>query len=184
MKYLQILTLVLIGIACGDDGDGQQHSLSFQDLDVVTGIDLTDASGALVGLWRSPNQNTGGSTAFPNPAGDVVNLAVNPSSIAGIQEVLVVPATCLLDRSTTDIPLKSLSLSYTRDEVASLSAKTILLDTNPSTLQLDLSDLTTGFYKVFYIATDDNLYWINVYKDASLAGQPVLSFQALDQACD
>jgi len=90
----------------------------------------------------------------------------------------------LIGRSTTDIPLKSLSLSYTRDEVASLSAKTILLDTNPSTLQLDLSDLTTGFYKVFYIATDDNLYWINVYKDASLAGQPVLSFQALDQACD
>jgi len=185
MKYSLFAFAVLLIVACGDSEQPQMSEPSFADVDVVTGLQLTDAAGQLVGLWRQPNQKPGSLLLFPNPAGDVVSLAKPSGSNApaDMSQIWIVQADCLRDDETTDITLQSLSLSYEQQVVDPLSVLKITPQSIDSgIIQLDLSSLSSGFYKVFVADSAGSLFWINLYKSSNIGSQ-VLQFAELDGAC-
>lgn len=66
VTLLSLCALVLITIRCGDKEEPLLEP-SYDQIDVVTGIQMTDENGQFIGTWKQPNEKRGGMTVFPNP---------------------------------------------------------------------------------------------------------------------
>lgn len=149
----------------------------YHELQVITGIDLFDANGSPIGRWKTPNDKPGDASVFPNPGIDLVAL-YSPQPLI---HVWLIPTDCVLDSITADIPALSQDLFYEIDDLEAVQIKDIPLTGANNQINLDLSDVPKGFYKVFFQIESEELFWQNIYVDPSAADIP--SFEELDGAC-
>ncbi len=181
-QFLLVLCtgFVLFTFSCkSNDDDNPEEQLSYTNIDVVTGLNLTDPSGAPIGQWRSPNSNRGDIAIFPNPAVDVVFVS---SQNEDIRHIRIVAADCLIDSTTANIPELSTNLTFTLDEIEAAQLRDIPVDNFNGSLSLDFSDLPAGFYKVFFEQTSGDINWENIYLNSNSSGP--IDFEWLDNQCN
>ncbi len=178
IRNILILVLaVMLSMGCGDD---DAKGTDFRDIDVVTGLDLTDVNGVPIGRWREPNHNVGDIFVFPIPAMDEISLFSTPNSGYTLTEVWIVPATCLQE-SESNIVEESKNLSYTMADIEAASTRKLEFDGSSAEVRLDLSGLSSGFYKLFYLDNQGQARWTNIYTDMNVLNFTDLKF--LDDAC-
>lgn len=170
------LGLCLLCNSCGDLTSVQGPD--YATLDAVTGLEFTDASGVTIGTWQEPNHNPGPVNIFPIPNDGRMNVA----STEIVVNIWVIPAYCFVDSVNTNIPSLSMDLGYDIEDIEALTAVEIPADNFNGLLALQLDQLSTGFYKVFYEMSDGELFWTNIYVDPSINSFPGFSF--FDDLCN
>jgi len=155
----------------------EEPEMKYSQIDVVTGLDLYDANGAPIGIWRKPNDKYEDITAFPVPNNGFLSVF----GLENTMKILVIPASCILDSVTTDIKMKSQSLSYNVTDIEELDVASFDLDPNMESINLNLSSFSAGFYRLFYIGDSENVLWQNIYLDPAVNNFP--DFSALETAC-
>lgn len=185
MKKTLFLLSALIFLVCSCDDDNMptmpepEPEPGFTMLDVVTGLDYFDENGAPIGLWKTPNDRPGIARAFPNPNLGVVSIL----SMKNINRIWLIPSTCMIDTITENIPELSQSLSFEITALEEAQIKDISLSESSLQLSLDLSDTSTGFYKLFYqIEETEEIFWQNIYSDPN--GNSIPEFTVLDDICN
>lgn len=168
--YFLCLLLALSFIGCEDNND-DVNTPTFRDIDIVTGLDMTDALGAPIGRWKFTNNKAGEVSVFPNPSDGNVSLF----STEGIARVMLIPATCLNDSTTVDIPGQSQMLDFSLEEIEALQVKDFQVLVDANEIILDYTDVSAGFYRVFY-QIGNEFFWQNIYIDPAVNNFPNLDF--------
>ncbi len=169
--------------SCDDDdmaGPDAPTKKTYADLDVVTGLDLSDENGNSLGKWNFPNHKPGQIQVFPNPNSGVASVV--SFSQQKVVRIWLIPATCLVDSLTADIPALSANLTYEVSELESAQIKDISVTDFSFQVQLDFSDVPKGLYRLFYQIEGGELFWENMYIDPTVSNFPTLDF--LDGLCD
>jgi len=166
-----------MSISCTDVTVTKTQELDYQSLRAVTGLEMLDASGASFGKWKTPNQNPGSGILFPIPGNG------NISFLGGeeFKKIWITPARCVIDTVNTNIEIASLSISVDIEDIEEI----VLEEYNASgnTINLDLSNLGQGFYKIFYqMENNDDVSWVNYYLDPNYSGIPDIDL--LDMECN
>jgi hypothetical protein len=181
-KYVYLCLCLLTALAfnsCEDDESPMpQPESDYTHIDIVTGIRLFDANGSAIGQWRSPNDNTGEISAFPNPNIGTL-LVISPQDIV---RIVLVPANCLLDSTTENIPILSESLEYSEEELEVVKIKDLPIMAGNNQLALDFTDVPPNFYRLFVQVAGGVFFWQNLYIDPSANNVP--SLEVLDTACE
>ena len=179
MRILLLFFSLFLFIQCNNEDPfiPPPPELSFKDIDVVTGITFRDAQGQLVGQWRNPNDFTGPTVVFPNPVNDVASIL---SVDLNVKKIWVVNAQCLNTDEQNPLFLEVASLEYSVEELNTNSIKA--LDIDPVfNLDLNLSDLRPGFYRIFIQLENDDLHWNNVFVDPDV--NLFTAFEMMDNSC-
>ena len=177
--FLSILFLInLVSCKSDDTHTDPMNEPIYQELSIVTGLDFFDDNGAELGRWKSPNHNPGEATAYPNPNnGDA--FVYSPNKIV---RIWLIPATCVTDSTTANIPTLSQDLTYSISELENAQVKNISLTDFNNSVALNLNDVIAGFYKMFFELENGDLFWQNLYIDP--AASSFSTFDFLDDLCD
>lgn len=178
LLYLLGMAGLLILGACGDKDEDDTNEPSFKTIDIVTGLDFTDANGLSIGRWKFTNDKSGEATVFPNPSNGNLFLY----SLETINRVMLIPADCLNDSTTIDIIGQSESLSFDETAIVEKRIKDIPVSNFNTQMAFDFTDVPPGFYKVFYQINSGDYFWTNVYIDPSVNNFP--NFDFLQGLCD
>jgi hypothetical protein len=166
-------------ISCGEkDIPDPIQPESYQDIDVVTGLDFFDENGNPIGRWESPNHKPGEAAVFPIPNIGIVSIY----SLNKIERVWLVPAFCFLDTSTMDIPVLSQNLSYQLSEIDNAKIIDIPIADFITIANLNFSDVEKGFYRMFYQLASGELFWYNLYIDPTVNN--IADFSFLNDLCN
>ncbi len=171
--YLVLFSLIYLCSSC-EDADS---SLDYASIDVVTGLTFFDENGQAIGKWREPNQSTQNVSIYPIPNNG--NVFLFSGEI--ISKLWVVPASCIQVNDNDDIESLSLDLAYDEEDLAEVSIQDIDVVDFTGNLSLNLTDLSPGFYKIFYRMSNNEIGWTNSYTDPSQTSFP--SFAFLDDVC-
>lgn len=156
-RFTFILLAATLILACGDDSNSEAKANLYKNLDIVTGMALTDELGAPIGLWRSPNDKRDGLSIFPNPSKGVFGLSfqnVEP------KQFWIVPANCASD---SDIIVGDIDFSFEKDQITNLALRNGFVPSNGIIINMNLTDLKDGFYKIFFELSNGDIRWQNVY---------------------
>lgn len=140
----------------------------FQDpelaLNLVTGIQMRDANGQAIGNAGNPNVKNGEIGVFPNPMVDVANVFI----IDGfLEEIWILPGTQNKDFSDLDfnsilenhkVPLDSI----TENKIMEFGLPD---DQDVQAANLNLSNLETGYYRIFCKTASGEIFWDNLKID-------------------
>ena len=182
MEKLFFILITFIGLLffnCkNNENPDPQPQISYEDINIITGLDFFDDNGNPIGRWKSPNHNPGNVATFPNPNIGIVSLY----SQQKIVQIWLIPADCFNDTATNDIPTLSQNLDYGIVEIEEISIKNIPVPDFNNQINLDFSDIATGFYKLFYQLETEEILWQNLYVDPSSTNIPTFGF--LDDLCN
>lgn len=157
MKFnylLLILSISLFSCPSSDEGNGTNAD----DFDLLTGIELRDQNGEGIGKAGNPNNRKDDIIFYPNPAGNVGAVFSISTDIA---QVWLIPALQNTDFQNTDFTNVLANTDYA---IATLSAAAVL-EVMPAgnNFSLNLEGLAAGYYRIFYLKTDEQLAWDNIY---------------------
>lgn len=175
---LGLLIFLIIGSCKNEENPISQPQPNYTDIDVVTGMDFFDDNGNPIGRWNSPNHNPGDVFTFPNPSIGTVSVY----SQQKIVRIWLLPANCITDSITIDIPTLSQDLNYEIAELENLQIKDISIPAFNNQVSLDFSDVSKGFHKIFYQLETGALFWQNLFIDPTASNIP--TFDELDGLCD
>ncbi len=175
---LSIIGSLAIGSCKNKEVPEPENQANYTSIDVITGMDFFDDNGNPIGRWKSPNHNPGNSFTYPNPNIGTVSIF----SQQNIVRIWLLPATCLTDSVTMDIPALSEDLNYEISELEDVQIKDISIPNFNNQISLDFSDVAIGFYRIFYQMESGALFWQNLYIDPTATNIPTFDF--LDDLCD
>lgn len=172
-KLVSLSLLAILLISCG----GKE---SYEELDAVTGIYLFDINGSIIGDWNVPNDNRRDYTVYPNPSDGNVSLFIPSRTGAKPKAIWVVPGKC---EASDDNDILTADIEFSVDEIQNASVLSdINLDHITSNVQLALTSLSEGFYKVFFQDENDGVYWQNIFISPGTLNFPDNSL--LDAVCE
>ena len=179
MRTFHLLLFIAFCIFVSCDSN-ESDAPNFEDLDVVTGITLTDFNGAPIGTWNQPNDKAGEVSIFPNPFSGQLFL----QSPVDIERIWILPANCNTTDLSNDIPELSQNISHSLEDIEEASIKNFPLIqlNNNNMLALNLEDINEGFYKLFYETTSGDIRWINTCNFTSYPDPSNIN-SALDDLC-
>jgi len=183
IKYFPFLFCFILCWSCGNENDifpacePEVTSSAYENIDVVTGIDFFDENGSPIGRWGFPNHYPGAIIAYPIPNTGTMFL----SSQTKIKRVWLVPANCLKDSVTVDIPTLAQDLTYEISELESAQIKDIPTPDFMDNIALDCSAVAAGFYRLFCQLESEELRWYNVYIDPTVSNFP--NFDFMEDGC-
>ncbi len=169
---LSFFCLLIVG-ACDEGSDG----LNYESLEATTGLQWVDANGNLVGKWKIPNDYNPSSAIYPNPSNGIISI----SALEPLKRFWIVPATCV-NENNSQIPNLISSVSYSVEDIEARSVKDFVIQSNNLNVVGDLSDLSSGIYKVFIELDNGTINWFSIYIDPQQNNFPDLEF--LDLVCN
>lgn len=179
MKYLPMLFTLSIFLLMGCASESQ--STNYQEIDIVTGLNLFDENGAPLGRLALPNDKKGDAAVYPIPAIDVVFVEVQAGSI---DTIYIVPATCADDGVPQDVPLQLEDITYTRAELEAATgndpAHIYSWQSGVQRTAIDVSAKLAGFHRVFMRKADGQLLWYNTYIDPNVTNYADFSFYDME----
>lgn len=175
--FILLFVITAISISCSDKENSAENNpiLPHQEIDGVTGIALSDANSAPIGLWRTPNNNADNISIYPNPNNGIIGVYAQDDDI---KNLWVIPARCVEDESYTG---GSINAEYDKSDIQTKSSLSLESPNVSGPFTINGSSLNDGFYRIFFEMTDGNIKWINTYKKSDL--DPVNYVQTLDEAC-
>lgn len=165
MKHLLLLlTFALLFSTCQDDEMVVDPYTQELALEIVTGLQTRDANGAPVGTLGNPNVFSERVDIFPVPAINTVNVQYFGSSNLQVKQYWIFAANATTDYADINYQQELGNGVYSPDEVSNLNiVQTNIV--NQSAFALDLSGFTPGYYRIFYLMSNDQLNWDNIYVD-------------------
>lgn len=177
--YIAFVALFLL--ACGDEDINTSEKCTA--LDAATGILLADENGSLLGdigqaytLEYQLLINTSDVGLFPNPCIDVLS-AIYEGDRA---EVVIVPATKLVDCMTTDLSVSDIEFKKSDIEQSAQNIEFEIGGGGNILSNIDVSGLNEGFYNLLLITSESDviLSKTTFYINRSLAGNELYDFLA------
>jgi hypothetical protein len=157
MKRILLVLVVASIFGCNSDESNDQTDML--DLNLVSGINLRETADQEPLKLGNPNIFVNNQfSVFPNPASDVVNV----SSQNIISDIYFLSATAEKIHQYFDFNVGINSNTYQESTISSLSSLK-LNNQDEAILNVDVSNLETGYYRVF-IKTNGLLFWDNFYK--------------------
>ena len=157
MRCSLLLSWLFLCIACSnDDSDTNANA---QNIQWVTGVQLVQSGGSPPVVAGNPNVVSQKILTFPNPA--IGSFFVDISLSETISGVWVRPGIATKSFDSVDF---SEVLRPTLYEKSEIEANAILSfpNTNTSNLLVDVSDLDSGYYRVF-VEINGEFYWDNIF---------------------
>ncbi len=151
MRTSLLLSLAfLIIVSCNDDDD-DLPTVEVTDIEIVTGIALTDVNGQGFGAVGNPN-NYGDLVLFPNPPEDVQTAIL--TSNENIVSLELVPAEKNGEFSEIEVSAAFDQFEgYPEDEIQALTSRSLTSSQPLASFRYQLDGLAPGYYRV--IATDE-----------------------------
>ncbi len=163
MKIKLSIFIIAIGfcfISCKDKEEDPAVGNESVNIEWVTGINMTDFSGAPIGLVGNPNSKPGVFALYPNPADDVFTI----SATNGIASFVIKKGTKNTDYPDENFDQKLNSLSYSDLEIADNQILTESFDNFTQSVNINSQTLETGYYRVFFkVRAEDDYIWENIY---------------------
>lgn len=163
----------MLASACGDDDISVDPYDAELNIEIVTGLQARDANAAPIGAFGNPNTFSGELDIYPNPSTSTVNVQYFGGSNLQVKQYWIFAAA----QNTDYTGINYLSLldneTYSADEVSDLN--TVQTNTvNQSAFALDVSSFTPGYYRIFYLMSDETLFWDNIYVDPAASPGSIL----------
>jgi hypothetical protein len=166
MKNLfPLFLLVLLFAACEDDETMTPDPYEAElQLEIVTGINVRDTNGSPIGSYGNPNVFSGEVDFYPNPAIGQANVIYFGGSGLSVKQYWIFSATKNTEYADIDYNILLNNATYSPDEVAALTV--VQTNTvNLSNFALNVDNFTPGYYRIFYLMSDNTLLWDNIYVD-------------------
>ena len=154
MRKILILFASILLLSCSDDSSTPFNET---DLNLITGINLTDTGTNVAMQLGNPNVLNNLLTVYPNPPSGMISI----KSFENIEDIWLVPAKAQKVFQTTNFNDILNSELYTESELDS-NSELKFLDINFNNIQLNLENLSSGYYKLF-VKIKGNIYWENIY---------------------
>ncbi len=164
-KLIFLLSLTLCFAACKDDDTLDPFTADLA-LDIDTGLQTRDINGAPIGQLGNPNTLAGEVDIFTNTAIRSANIQYFGSANLQIQQYWIFPAEPRTDYADINFSTLLSNDTYSADEVSDLNVTQTNL-VNLSAIAVTLDDFTPGYYRIFYLMSDETLLWDNLYIDPS-----------------
>ncbi|WP_272022432.1 hypothetical protein [Olleya namhaensis] len=159
-NYVLLLILFLSIFSCTDCEDDAIIEVNQEDIDLVTGLDIRQDEFSEVIRLGNPNILQGQSIVFPNPAVNYLNIKTNNS--LNLSSVWIVDG--YQRKIYQDINFDTtLNSNLYSEDFLNANARLDFLDNSSSNLQINLENLTEGYYRVF-VKINDAIEWHNIYK--------------------
>ncbi len=163
MNKIKLFFAIIIGLlilSC--DSDDNDLITSKTDIELITGIVLTDEYGSQISVLGNPNANSLHTTVYPIPSPDMIRIvAINHP----ISNVWIRKAKSEKIYQQTDFSLILDSDWYTETEILT-DCDIVINDINTYSINANIADLSPGYYKVF-IKINGDIHWDNIYKSDS-----------------
>jgi hypothetical protein len=159
-KWMFGMMMLIVFVSCGDNN---REDFDPRRIEIVTGMNLTDANGIPVEQWGNPNVPSNVNfSIFPKPAFESIRIRTN-SAMQRIWLIRGVPTQLLFD---TDFDQVFAETPYQFADVEAYAFRTI---ETPSTTEVDVSltDITQGYYRVFIELANGSIIWDNIYVQGS-----------------
>lgn len=167
------LLSVLLFSTCGDDDINIDPYDAELALEIVTGLQTRDINGAPIGALGNPNAFSGEVDIYPNPAIGSANIQYFGGLNLQVKQYWIFAAPQNTDYADINYQTLLSNETYSADEVSDLN----IVQTNTvnlSAFAIDLSAFAAGYYRIFYLMSDDRLLWDNIYVDPSAATPALL----------
>ncbi len=158
-----VLAIALFGYNCGDTEDPEPTNENPElAINLVTGINMTDEQGAPVGNVGNPNVYPGNLMLFPKPCKDVISVF----DMSNFKNIWVTKGN--KNQSFADIEYDRLlaNTDYPTDSILLVTELIFELENQDvSQVNLNLENLSTGYYRVFVEMKSGDLFYDNIYVD-------------------
>lgn len=180
MKNLfPLFIFVLLFAACVDDEVVVDPYDAELQLEIVTGIQARDSNGAPLGIYGNPNTFSGEVDIYPNPMIGQANIQFFGGSGLEVKQYWIFAA----DKNTeyADINYGTLldNATYSPDEVSDLPI-TQTNTVNQGAFAIIVDNFTSGYYRIFYLMSDNSLFWDNIYVDPTASNLATLTSEVSD----
>ena len=165
-KLFYLLPFVLLLAACRNDDDAPNPFDNELALEIVTGLQARDANAAPVGQFGNPNTFTGEVDAFPNPAIGELRVQYYGANNLQVKQYWIFAAPQNTDYADVDYGLLLANNTYSPDEVSDLTIEQTNT-VNLSSFILNTDTFSPGYFRIFYLMSDETLLWDNIYVDPS-----------------
>lgn len=154
MQKILILFIATLLLSCSND---DSNSFNETDLNLVTGLNITNTGYSVEMQLGNPNVLNDPLVVYPNPPNRIIAI----KSFEEMTDIWLVPAKAQKIFQTTDFNNILSSELYTESEIDS-NSKLKFLSLNSTNIQLNLQNLSSGYYKVF-VKINEKIYWENIY---------------------
>lgn len=148
-------------------GSNGQPSMISSEISIITGLILHDDIGIQIGVLGNPNTKLPiNIQPYPNTPGSFIHI-YNADTIS---KVWVLPAVVNKQFSQIDYNQLFQNFDYSIEEIE----KTDIIRLEPqinNPLLIDLSSLTSGYYRIFLQTNNGSLYWDNIFVNTDLTYQ-------------
>lgn len=163
MKIKLSIFIIAIGfcfISCKDKEEDPVSTNESTNIEWVTGINMTDFSGAPIGPVGNPNTKPGVFAIYPNPANEVFTI----NATNGIASFVIKKGIKNVDYPDENFDQTLNSLSYSDSELIKNQLIAESFDNFTQLVNINSESLETGYYRVFYkVRAEDDYIWDNIY---------------------
>ncbi|MFK8057896.1 MAG: hypothetical protein AB8F78_17345 [Saprospiraceae bacterium] len=164
--FIFLLLSTTVFLSCTDD-DTETPSVEVTDLEIVTGVVLTDANGQGNGSVGNPNWYNG-LILYPNPPQDVQTAALQSGE--EITEVYVIPAAKNTDFTSAEVMDAMENFDgYTAAELQTNAVVTSSQEPSVTQFQYRLDGLNPGYYRVIVTDVLGIQHGSNIFIDSTLS---------------
>ncbi len=157
-----IIATVIFFSACKDESNEPEPSTDWSDVEMVTGVQLTDFNGNLIGKVGNPNTKNEDFAIFPNPAVDVIFIQTRTA----LAELYILPASKNMEFSDENFEERFSGFQYSTDDIVEPTTQSLTFDSLVQNTQINISDFSTGYYRLFFREKQGgDFQWENLYID-------------------
>lgn len=158
-----VLTIALFGYNCGDNEDPEPANENPElAINLVTGINMTDETGAPISSVGNPNVFPRNLNLFPKPCKDVISVFDQ----SNIKNIWITKGNKNQNFEDVEFDRLLANTDYSFDSIISVTELIFELETQSvNQVNLNLENLPTGYYRVFVELESGNLSYDNIYVD-------------------
>lgn len=154
---LSLIVLHTLAFQC-DPGTGIYDS-NARDFDIMTGLQVRASNGVELQKLGNPNIKTGGIATYPNPANTSIS-CIGPDIV---RKVWYVPGVLEFNFKSVEFDVLYQNHLYQESEIDENRIR--FYTPNSSYFINNVSEIPSGYYRVFYQLDNGEVYWDNLYID-------------------
>lgn len=168
---LSLVVLHTLAFQC-DPGTGI-YDTNARDLEIITGLQVRAANGVELQKFGNPNYKNSTIHAYPNP----VNTQLSGTGPDIVRKVWFVPGELEYDFQGVEFNVLYQNVLYPEADIEADHVK--FFTPNSAFFVVNVSDVPSGYYRVFYLLDNGEMYWDNIYIDHERPFQ-----ESIDQLAD